>query len=92
MKMRFLFLLLPLAACAGNGNGGPQASCERQAWNDPTVRQIVAEQAGNGWLKNNGQAKLADARKRAEVKCLRARGLAPPGGVQPVHPPGSFGY
>ncbi len=85
-----LFALLAAAALSGCG-GAPQdpaeAQCRAQVYQDPTVRHMIAVQAGSLWLQANGQSALAEAKRQALYACLRARGLAPPGGVEAPRPP-----
>lgn len=75
---------LLLAGCAAPDT--PQAACERQAENDPTVHELVIKGLGGEAFRNNSQDELRFARQQAVVACLRARGVAPPGGVEPHRP------
>jgi hypothetical protein len=79
--MRLVPLLaIALAACASGGsNSSPQAQCERQADEDPAVMAIFQQP----WVDTY---KLSFARREAVQQCLRQKGVALPGGVQPVRP------
>ena len=72
---------LLLAACASNEPPAVRA-CQAQANDDPEVRHMIAASAGSEVYALQHYDDLRDARRRAELKCLRARGLAPPGGVE----------
>jgi hypothetical protein len=78
-------LALLLAGC-NNGNS-PQAECERQAEQDPAVQAIYSRTNGD-YSKSGYEAyyDLREAKHQAALRCLRANGLAPPGGVQVVKP------
>ena len=79
-------MTLALAACSGAG-GSPQAQCERDASQDPAVRTIY--QRSDGYYtygETKQRADLQEAKRQAVLRCLRAKGLVPPGGVQPVVP------
>ncbi len=98
IPLRGVALLLAIAPLAGCGGGHPQAAadpgvaqCRAQVYADPAVKHLQAVQAGGLWLQADGQAALAEAKRQALLTCLRARGLAPPGGVEAPHPrPGTF--
>ncbi len=86
MKAAFIFLLL-LTACGPTGTG-PDAVCEREAENDPVVKELVIRQGGNSWLAFNDPDALNNARARAKRACLARLGQAPAGGgVESVRPP-----
>ena len=73
-----------LAACtAGNT---PQAECESQAMNDPDVLEIYTRTNGYYTFDDVQRTQLLDYKRQAVMRCMRAKGLAPPGGVQPVIP------
>jgi hypothetical protein len=78
-------LALPLACC--NSGNTPQAECERQAEQDPAVRAIYSGTNGD-YSSSLYQAyyDLREAKRQATLRCLREKGLAAPGGVQPVKP------
>jgi hypothetical protein len=76
---------LVLASCS-SGNT-PQAECERLAMQDPAVQDVYTRSNG-AYIVPGTQANvdLEQAKRQAVLRCLRAKGLAPPGGVQPVLP------
>ena len=87
MKLRVLapFAAVLLAACATTDNS-PQAVCRRQAYNDPQVNalRIRMMQSPSVNLGSNGQ--LQYLLQQATLRCLQDKGLAVPGGVEPVIP------
>lgn len=77
--------LLLLAGCSGPDMSTPQGQCEAASNDDPTVKDImIRRNSGNSVLFVQLRQDLADARSRAILRCLRLRGLAPQGGVEPV--------
>ncbi len=84
---RILAAALLLAGCAGADT--PEAACERQANNEPAVKLLIIKGVGNPAFLAASQEELAFLRKQAVLTCLRARGLAPPGGVEPQLPQGN---
>jgi hypothetical protein len=84
VSARFALLLaIMLAACAWGGNS-PQAQCERQADDDPAVVAIYSGTNGaytQPWIQRD---QLLAAKRQAVLRCMRQKGLAPPGGVEPV--------
>lgn len=89
--MRRLFALcLLLAACATRDLPVVQA-CQAQANEDPEVRRLLAASAGSEVFLKLHHYELQDARRQAELRCLRARGVVAPGGVeQPKRDPSLF--
>jgi len=80
-------LALLLAACgAGGSDDTPQAQCARQANDDPKVLEIYSGTSGYYTFPWSQRDELLMARRQAELRCMRAKGLVPPGGVQPVVP------
>ncbi len=79
-------ILSALAACAPRG---PDPSCRAQAYRDPGVQDVQMKILGNTPSQAHFQPELNRALQRAELACLRARGEAPPGGVEA--PPRSVG-
>jgi hypothetical protein len=82
-------LAAPLAALLGGctvaatvGNS-PQAQCQRQSYDDPAVHAAI--QASNGDYTVDDTT-VRYLRQQALLRCLRQKGLAPPGGVQPLQP------
>jgi hypothetical protein len=93
MKLRVLapFAAFLLAACAGGGDNSPEAVCRRQAYDDPAVRatrlQMMQVPSANLGLQGQLQYQL----RQATMRCLQDKGLAVPGGVEPVRPPSNGG-
>ncbi len=82
-----LILVLPLALAACAAGNSPQAECERQADQDPTVRSIYRGDQGDYTQLGPARSNLMWAKRQATIKCLQAKGILPPGGVEPVRPP-----
>ena len=81
-----LIMALAVAGCSA-AEASPEAQCERQAMQDPAVQAIYSR--SNGYYTVSGtqqEADLAQAKRQAVMRCTRAKGLAPPGGVQPIAP------
>ncbi len=83
---RALVLLVLLGGCSSGPPPAPRSpeeeACARQANEDPVVRDMQAKAAGNlDWQWQNGN-RIRMARQDATTRCLRARGLAPMGGVE----------
>lgn len=89
--MRGALLALLAAGCLSGCGGKPpdpaEAQCRAQVFQDPAVKQMIAVQAGSLGLQMENKAALAEAKRQALLACLRARGLAPPGGVEAPRPP-----
>jgi hypothetical protein len=88
--MRRLVCLVPLllgACTAGASDNTPQAQCERQADQDPTVVAIYRGVQGDYTQLGPARSNLLWAKRQATLKCLQQMGLAPPGGVEPIRPP-----
>ncbi len=79
-------LALVLLSCGGTDNS-PQAQCERQANDDPTVMSIYRGEQGDYTQLGPARSNLIWAKRQATLKCLRQKGLVPPGGVEPIRPP-----
>lgn len=88
MRPRIAWLLLPLmTACAYGPRGNtPQAICQRDALNDPTVKQITIEQMNSGAMSARAKFTYTQALHAAYNNCLRRRGIVARGGVEPVQP------
>ncbi len=88
MRLALLPLLggLTLAGCAwfGPGDTTPQAQCQRQAYNDPEVKQLMTLRLSTNLLNQQLEGPYNSAVQQATVACLRRRSLAAPGGVEPV--------
>ena len=77
--------LLLLAHCSADNT--PQAQCERQADQDPTVKSIYRGDQGDYTRLGPARSNLMFAKRQATIACLQAKGILPPGGVEPVRPP-----
>ena len=87
MRLRFIPVLgIALAAC-GSADNSPKAQCERQADQDPTVRSIYRGDQGDYTQVGPARSNLLWAKRMATLKCMLEKGLAPPGGVEPIRPP-----
>jgi hypothetical protein len=74
---------LLLAACSGGAAPGtPEQACASQANDDPVVKELVMKGAGTMQFQWDNEQRLVLARRDATLRCLRARGLAPKGGVE----------
>lgn len=88
---RMLALALLLSGCSASPPSAPPSpeaeACARQANEDPVVREMLAKAAGNlDWQWQN-ESRIRIARQDATTRCLRARGLAPMGGVERLRQP-----
>jgi hypothetical protein len=79
-------LLLSLLAACGTAESPDQRACERQANEDPAVKQLILKGVGNPYFQSNSQEELNAAKQQARLVCLRSRGLAPNGGVERQKP------
>ena len=77
-------LVLLLGACANSDS--PQAVCRRQASNDPEVRALTVQALIQPMMAPNYYPEIEFHRRQAELRCLQNKGLATPGGVEPVMP------
>ena len=82
----WLVIALLLTACAAKDNS-PLAQCEREADQDPTVRSIYRGDQGDYTQLGPARSNLMWAKRQATLKCMQQKGLAPPGGVEPIRPP-----
>lgn len=76
-------MLLPLAACSSPDDFMTNAECRQQVYANPEVGVRIARNASSHY-DPLGEESLADLKQRVYVDCLRAKGLAPKGGVEPV--------
>ncbi len=77
---------LLLAGCGGAAESPDQRACDRQANEDPAVKQLILTGVGNPYFQSNSQDELRAAKQQARLVCLRSRGLAPAGGVERQKP------
>lgn len=82
--IRTALLCALLAGCAAAAQDPPEVqACKEQASQDSEVKRLQAINAGSqSFQAQHGEQDLVDARQAATLRCLRARGLAPPGGVE----------
>ncbi|MBN8897183.1 MAG: hypothetical protein J0H35_03205 [Rhodospirillales bacterium] len=84
------WLLLPLllAGCGvfGPKNDSARAECEWQANNDPKVVELRMKRFSQTTQDSDLDPDIAVAKHDAILRCLQAKGLALPGGVQAVRP------
>ncbi len=88
MKLRVLALLVALllpAACASSDNS-PEALCRQQAYSDPQVRALRIQMMQSSSANLGSQGQLQYLLRQATLRCLQDKGLAVPGGVEPVQP------
>ena len=86
-----LAVLLPLLLIGGCGIFGPagktpQQECEYQANNDPKVVDLEIQRFSLTPADRDISPDIAVARRQALLRCLAARGVIPPPGVEPVRP------
>ncbi|MCW3477491.1 hypothetical protein [Limobrevibacterium gyesilva] len=82
-------LILPvllLGACStGPAPSTAQAECEQEAQRDPDLQTLRDRYAfASPYFANQVNGELKEAIRQSVQKCMRARGLAPPGGVEAV--------
>ena len=80
-------LALLAGGCAGNRQLTDEEFCERQAQNDPVVKQMIIKGVGNQHFQLEGQDQLHAAQQDALLACLRSRGVIRRGGVERLKPP-----
>ena len=85
MKPLFaLALLLPLlGACSSPDSYMKNAECRQQVYANPEISARIARNASSHYSPL-GEESLDDLKQRVYVDCLRSKGLAPKGGVEPV--------
>ncbi|HEY0421089.1 MAG TPA: phosphoribosylamine--glycine ligase [Acetobacteraceae bacterium] len=85
MKPVLLFTLLALAACSSGRREFPMsdAQCRAEAYDKPEVKEAISRYVGLTWnAPDAGKAQADELAREAYLNCMRARGLAPPGGVE----------
>ncbi len=87
MKLRVLVPLaaLLIAACQPTDNS-PEAVCRRQAYNDPQVVALRIRMMQSASVDLGSKGELQYLLEQATLRCLQDKGLAVPGGVEPVQP------
>jgi hypothetical protein len=104
-----LLLILPIAGCHGDflsnpfspyGNASPdtpRGRCERAAYNDPVVKDMLAKEAGGGSMPEYWVQKVEDAKRAAvhgaerRVRCGGRRRTAQTMSGPARHPIGHHG-
>jgi hypothetical protein len=88
MRLRVACLLVALVSgCASFPSGNsPQAVCQRDALNDPAVKQITIEQMNTGAMSGKAKFAYTQAVHEAYNNCLLRRGVTVRGGVEAVRP------
>ncbi|SHK35846.1 hypothetical protein SAMN02745194_04759 [Roseomonas rosea] len=87
-----LALLPLLGACVNDplprANTPEEAACRSEAERAPEVRAIYERMppAQNATARERVMGEVTAAERNAYLRCMRARGLAPRGGVEPVRP------
>jgi hypothetical protein len=79
-------LIFVLVGCSGAANS-PDEQCDQQAERDPTVLSIYRGDQGDYTQTGPARSNLLWAKRMAKLKCMQQKGLAPPGGVEPIRPP-----
>ena len=77
--MRWLTVVLLLTGCVTAAPPAPQAACEREAQDDPVVRDMRMKAAGSPSYLAEEQDTFRNAVQDATLRCLRARGDHPRG-------------
>ncbi len=86
MRLLPLLAALTAAGCGGPDPSTPQGQCAEQAYDDPTVKDLQIRGVANTNTQHELQPYLQDAIADATKRCLQARGLAAPGGVEREKP------
>jgi hypothetical protein len=86
-RLACLVPLLVGGCTVGPPDNSPQAQCERQANEDPTVQAIYRGEQGDYTQIGPARSNLLWTKRQATLKCMQQKGLAPPGGVEPIRPP-----
>jgi len=91
--IRTLPFLLLLAACGVNDPLPPaanptEAACRAEARTAPDVKTTYQRMPPpeNATARQRVEAEADAAERAAYLRCMRARGMAPRGGVEPVRP------
>jgi hypothetical protein len=94
-RLALLAACLAVAGCGMSTRAPPKLAadsttlgqCQRQAENDPVVKDLLLQNFYISADPQHDQA-LRMARRKATDTCLRARGVELPGGVEPVQKSG----
>ncbi len=85
-----LLAVCVVAACSPHPQTAGEAACRQEAYNDPQVKEMIATSnpavTNNIFDKSNTtpQEDANAAVRQATLDCMRRRGLATRGGVEPV--------
>ena len=86
MRSLVLLVTLLLVGCSMFGGESAQKQCERAVAADPKVVNLELKQNYRYAFQPDLSPEIAVARRQALLRCLRDKGLAAPGGVEPVTP------
>lgn len=88
MKPCLAAMVLALGACgASSGNkNAADAACRSQAYDDPTVKQLMVQNLSIAQVNPDSQFALSNALHNAYNACLRQKGITVRGGVEAVRP------
>jgi len=94
-RLAVLLACLAVAGCGRSTRAPPQLApdstllgqCQREAENDPDVKNLIIEGMSVTANPQHDEA-LRSARTKATNACLKAHGVAIPGGVEPVRKSG----
>ncbi|HUN44110.1 MAG TPA: hypothetical protein VMU81_27780 [Acetobacteraceae bacterium] len=93
MRRSGVWLLLALAVWVAGCSSwfepagkSPQAECRREAYNDPKVKQLIVTSMGQPSANPQNQFDYEKALRDATNACLKKKGIAVQGGVEPVRP------
>ena len=86
--MKYLpVLALLLVGCTQSAPPTPdEAACARLTNDDPAVKLLIMKGVGNAHFQRENEEVLKAARQDANLRCLRSRGVIPPGGVERQKP------
>ncbi|MGA2841090.1 MAG: hypothetical protein ABSG18_13055 [Steroidobacteraceae bacterium] len=78
-------LVLVLAGCVSGGQANtPEAECRRQAYDDPTVKNLAIQNLGRSAPNPDTDFAYNKAFRDANQACLRQKGVLVRGGVESV--------
>jgi hypothetical protein len=83
-RLALLVLLTPLAGCGMSDAPAARipSVCEDQVYADPLVKDLIMKGAGSTGFARNHENQLQAAKQDAATRCLQAKGLIRPGGVE----------
>jgi len=88
MKACWAIMALALGACGAHSgdNNSASATCQRRAYDDPTVKKLMIQNLSIAQINPDQQFALTTALHNAYNACLRQKGINVRGGVEPVRP------